>query len=198
MEDLFVFIRRDDLDAVTQAAVAHAQFETIHPFADGNGRIGRVLISWILSRRIGVPVTPPVSLEFARDIGGYQSGLTLYRHGEIDTWVGWFADAVSRSARRAVEVLEAVGEVQERWEQAAQSLRADSAARRLLPLLPANPVVSAGTVASLLGVSTQAARNALAELAAVRVLAEVDQVPAGRGRPRRWWVTPELLELVGR
>ncbi|HVE46431.1 MAG TPA: Fic family protein [Acidimicrobiales bacterium] len=197
MEDLFVFIRRDDLDAVTQAAVAHAQFETIHPFADGNGRIGRVLISWILSRRIGVRVTPPVSLEFARDIGGYQSGLTLYRQGEIDTWVAWFADAVSRSARRAAEVLEAVGEVQERWEQAAQRLRADSAARRLLPLLPAHPVLSAGTVASLLGVSLQAARNALAELAAVRVLAEVDQVPNGRGRPRRWWVTPELLELVG-
>lgn len=198
MGDLFVFIRRDDLDAVTQAAVAHAQFETIHPFADGNGRIGRVLISWILSRRIGVRVTPPVSLEFARDIGGYQSGLTLYRHGEIDTWVAWFADAVGRSARRAVEVLEAVGEVQERWAQAARTLRADSAARRLLPLLPANPVLSAGTVASLLGVSAQAARSALAELAAVSVLAEVDQVPAGRGRPRRWWVTPELLELVGR
>ncbi|HUP70055.1 MAG TPA: Fic family protein [Acidimicrobiales bacterium] len=198
MEDLFVFIRRDDLDAVTQAAVAHAQFETIHPFADGNGRIGRVLISWILSRRIGVRVTPPVSLEFARDIGGYQSGLTLYRHGEIDTWVAWFADAVSRSARRAVEVLEAIGEVQERWEHAARSLRADSAARRLLPLLPANPVLSAGTVASLLGVSTQAAGSALAELAALSVLAEVDHVPTGRGRPRRWRVTPELLELVGR
>ncbi len=57
--DLFAFVARDDLDPVTQAAVAHAQFETIHPFADGNGRLGRVLIGWILTRRLQVTIPPP-------------------------------------------------------------------------------------------------------------------------------------------
>lgn len=84
MDDLFAFVARDDIDPVSQAGIAHAQFETIHPFADGNGRLGRVLIGRILSQRLAVPVPPPISLSFAHDIGGYLSGLTLYRQGFLD------------------------------------------------------------------------------------------------------------------
>jgi hypothetical protein len=94
MDDLSTFIARDDRDGVTQAALAHAQFETIHPFADGNGRLGRVLIGRILSHRSGVAVPPPVSLIFARDVGGYGDGLTLFRQGLLDHWVQWFAECV--------------------------------------------------------------------------------------------------------
>src|SRR5580704_5037188 len=54
MEDLVAFANDDSLDPVTQAAVLHAQFEIIHPFGDGNGRIGRVLLGWLLARRLGV------------------------------------------------------------------------------------------------------------------------------------------------
>jgi len=61
MDDLLAYVNRDDVDAVTQAAVAHAQFESIHPYADGNGRIGRVLVAWILVRRLELAVPPPVS-----------------------------------------------------------------------------------------------------------------------------------------
>ena len=66
LEDLVAFCNRADLDAVTQAAVAHAQFESIHPFADGNGRLGRVLIAWVVARRLEVPVPPPLSVFIAR------------------------------------------------------------------------------------------------------------------------------------
>lgn len=86
MDDLLVFIAREDLDAVTQAAVAHAQFETIHPFADGNGRIGRVMIGWMLCHRLGLRYPPPISLQMARDVGGYQAGLTLFRQDQVDFW----------------------------------------------------------------------------------------------------------------
>src|SRR5439155_1398021 len=63
MDDLCAFVNRADLPAVVQAAVAHAQFETIHPFADGNGRVGRALIHVVLRRRGLAPrYVPPVSL----------------------------------------------------------------------------------------------------------------------------------------
>lgn len=199
MRDLFAFVDRDDIDPVTQAAVAHAQFETIHPFADGNGRLGRVIISRILARRLWVRVPPPVSLELARDVGGYQAGLTLFRQGFVDQWVSRFSDAVEGAASRTTEVLAAVADLQVSWRDAVSDRRSDSAARRLVELLPAHPVVSARMVAELLDVSAQAARSALEDLAARGVLAETTTTaPRGRGRPRRWWVASDLLGLLGR
>lgn len=126
------------------------------------------------------------------------AGLTLYRRGGIDAWVAWSADGVSRSASRAAAVLEAAAAVQHRWAWETAGLRADSTARRLLPLLPAHPVVTAAMAASLPHVSVQAARSALTALAAAHVLVDVDRVPRRTGRPRRWWVASEMLELVGR
>lgn len=197
MDDLFAFTEREEIDPVTQAAVAHAQFETIHPFADGNGRLGRVIISRILATRLGVRVPPPVSLQFARDVGGYLSGLALFRQGLVDPWVSWFADAVEAAAGRSTEVLTAVAELQVSWCAAVADRRSDSAARRLVELLPAHPVVNAQMVAELLGVSAQAARSALEDLAAKGILATTTSAPTRRGRPRHWWVASDLLRLAG-
>jgi Fic family protein len=74
-------------DPVTQAAVAHAQFEIIHPYADGNGRLGRLLILWTLARHTGVRVLPPLSVRIAADPGGYLSGLTTYRLSDAQPWI---------------------------------------------------------------------------------------------------------------
>jgi len=198
MDDLLAFVARDDLDPVTLAAVAHAQFETIHPFADGNGRIGRVLVGWILVNRLDVSFPPPVSLEFARDIGGYQAGLTLFRQGAVDAWVRWFADAVAASAERTARVLGAVEELQARWQLATADLRTDAAARRLLTYLPTHPVLNTDLAARLMQVSVEAARGALTALAHRGVLVDIERRPTGAGRPRRWWVAQDLLDLVGR
>lgn len=197
MEDLFVFMARRDLDAITQAAVTHAQFETIHPFADGNGRLGRALIGRILAHRLDVPVPPPVSVQFARDVGGYQSGLTLFRQGDVESWVSWFADAVKAAATRSGQVLDSMAELRARWRAATVDLRMDAAARRLLDVIPAHPVLSAQTAADLLSVSEQASRLALEELARRGILSAAPSAPHGRGRPRRWWVADELLALLG-
>jgi len=81
MDDLCAFCNTDDLPPVAQAAIAHAQFETIHPFVDGNGRTGRAIVHLVLRRRGLVPrVLPPVSLVLATLARDYVKGLTATRY----------------------------------------------------------------------------------------------------------------------
>ncbi|MDA8365686.1 MAG: Fic family protein, partial [Actinomycetota bacterium] len=81
LDDLCAFCNTDTLPAVTQAALAHAQFETIHPFVDGNGRIGRALMHLVLRRRgLAVRVLPPISLVLATLSQDYIAGLTATRY----------------------------------------------------------------------------------------------------------------------
>jgi len=197
IDDLLAFLRRNDLDPVTQAALAHAQFETIHPFADGNGRIGRILIGWALRRRLGLLVPPPVSGTFLRDRGGYLSGLTLYREVGPEPWVRWFAGAVERTARSTETILTAILELAAGWPHRLAGIRADAAAHKLLPHLTTHPALDVAGAAALAGVSEQAARAALDELAARGILRGATPADHARpGRPRRWWVAGELLELL--
>jgi Fic family protein len=199
MEDLVVYANRFDIDPVVQAAVAHAQFETVHPYGDGNGRIGRVLVGWILARRTAVSVPPPVSMVMARDRGGYLSGLTLYRTGDVDAWVAWFAEAVEQSATAAVAMLDAVEELLVGpWDEALSGLRADATARKLVTVLPELPAVSAPVVARRLGVSAVAARGAIAALVERGVLVPLELQTQGPGRPADWFGAEALIALVRR
>jgi len=199
MDDLLAFLRRTDLDPVTQAAIAHAQFETIHPFADGNGRIGRILIGWVLRRRLRLLVPPPVSGTFLGDRGGYLSGLTLYREAGPDPWLRWFAGAVERTARSTETTLTAILELAGGWPDRLSGVRADAAARKLLPHLTTHPALDVATAAALANVTEQAARAALNDLAARGILRDATPTENQRpGRPRRWWVAGELLDLLAR
>jgi len=77
MKDVAAFLNRSDMPALVQAAIGHAQFETIHSFADGNGRVGRALIHVVLRRRELAPrLVSPVSLVLAGDPRAYIGGLT--------------------------------------------------------------------------------------------------------------------------
>ena len=203
LEDLVDYCNRTDVDAVTQAAVAHAQFESIHPFADGNGRLGRVLIAWVISRRLDVPVPPPLSVFIARDAGGYLSGLTLYRLGQGAAWVRWFAATLERSAIAAASLVEGIEALLADWRRRAghdsgRATRAGATLWRLLELLPAYPVVSIALVARECGVTDEAARHALHRAAQLGVLEPAPLRVAARGRPTQWWVASEVLELVAR
>jgi Fic family protein len=83
IDDLVAFARRTDIPLLTQAAVAHAQFETIHPFPDGNGRTGRALIhSMLRGHGLTHNVTVPVSAGLLTDTSAYFDALTAYREGE--------------------------------------------------------------------------------------------------------------------
>ena len=135
MEDLVLFANDDNFDPVTQVAVLHAQFETIHPFGDGNGRIGRVLIGWLLARRLGVALPPPVSVLIARDPGGYLAGLTLFRLGQLDPWVEWLATALERSSEAAGALMARSEKLLDDWRARLAGVHTDSghAGRRSHP-----------------------------------------------------------------
>jgi Fic family protein len=205
VDDVIAYVNRDDLDPVTQAAVAHAQFEIIHPFADGNGRVGRVLVAWILVRRLSLVTPPPVSTRIAADVGGYSSGLVLFRMGDHNAWVRWFAGAVSGAGRAQQELVASVERLQCEWRErlaapreAARRLRSNAAAWRALHLLPRHLVLTGSIVASELAIPLKSANAALRDLADAGVLFEHGTArPRGRGRPSRLYASIELLGLTG-
>jgi Fic family protein len=196
MVDLVGFVNAEWVDPVTQAAVAHAQFETIHPYGDGNGRIGRILIGWILAHRTGVTVPPPVSVFIARDPGGYLAGLTRFRFGELDPWVERLAAELQYSSEAAEGLMVRTEQLLEQWQLRTDDLRADATARQVLPVLVEHPVVSSDVVAKRVAVSERAARAALATLAEREIVGPYDRTPAGPGRPRLYWVASELIAIV--
>ena len=203
--DLTAYANRDDVDPVSQAAIAHAQFEIVHPFADGNGRVGRVLVAWVLVRRLSLVTPPPVSTRIAADVGGYGSGLVLFRLGDHNAWVRWFADAVSGAGRAQQELVASVERLQREWHErlatprnAARRLRSNAAAWRVLDLLPRLLVLTGPTVARELGIPSKSANAALRELVDAGVLVEHGTGrPNGRGRPSRRYTSVELLGLTG-
>lgn len=197
MHDLIAFSNRNDLDSVTQAAVAHAQFETIHPYADGNGRIGRVLVSWMLARRERVLVPPPLSVLIARDTGGYLAGLHAFRQGRLDAWVGWFADIVRRAGDAEATFVKRIEALLAEWRKALGDLRSDATARKVIEILPERPVLSAALVAERVGVSERAARDALELLSERDMVEPFESMPTRAGRPRRWWLAKPLIDALG-
>ncbi len=208
VDDLVAYVNRADVEPVVQAAVAHAQFEVVHPFADGNGRIGRVLVGWILTRRLALLTPPPVSTRIAADVGGYAAGLVRYRLGDHDGWVAWFADAVSGAGRAQRDLVDEVARLRRAWRERLEAprpgsrrLRCDALAWKVLDLVPRRLVLTAVAVADELGVPPKSARAALGQLVAAGVLVEHGDAPvslgAGRGRPARVYVSPELLGLAG-
>ncbi|HLH29171.1 MAG TPA: Fic family protein [Acidimicrobiales bacterium] len=200
MDDLVGFANGETLDVVTQAAVLHAQFESIHPFADGNGRIGRALIGWLLVRRLDVPVPPPFSVYVARDPGGYLSGLAFYQLGEVPRWVQWFAATLERSASTALSLAAGVESLMDEWRARAgrqgRTLRRGATPGKLIDLLPEHPLVSASLVADRFGVTPEAGRQAIHQLASLGILEPLSLPSGGPGRPVHWWAARELLDLV--
>jgi len=205
LDDLVAYINADDVDAVSQAAIAHAQFEIIHPFADGNGRVGRVLIAWVLVRRLSLLTPPPVSTCIAADVGGYSSGLVLFRLGDHDGWIRWFADAVSGAGRAQQDLIAAVDQLHRTWVErlagpraGTRRLRSNAAAWRVLDLVPRNLVLTGPTVADELTIPLKSANAALRDLVDAGVLVEHGMVQgSGPGRPSRLYTSPELLGLAG-
>ncbi len=206
VEDLARFVTATDGNPVVRAAIAHAQFETIHPFIDGNGRTGRALIHAVLRRADAVRnVLVPISTVFAGDTGTYLAGLTAFRADPpaLDDWVIGFAHATELAAGTAVRLADDLdrldGELLERLvvhraERGASPARprSDAVVLKVLGGLAAEPVQTIELVAARHGVSKAAAQRALAELADAGIL--------GRTKDQKGrlicWTADRHLELV--
>ncbi len=199
MEDLCTFCNTDDVPAIVQAAMAHAQFETIHPFVDGNGRIGRALIHLVLRRRgLAVRVLPPISLILATWSRYYVAGLAATRYigkptsneaiAGTNQWVALFATACRRAIEDAETFEQRVSALQGRWRAQFGKVRAKSAADLLIGALPGAPIVTVNGAAALIGRTYQATNEAIDRLVAAKILRQVNV-----GRRNRAFEAPELI-----
>ena len=191
LTDLCRFVERDDVAPLAQAAIAHAQFETIHPFEDGNGRIGRALIHLILRRRDLAPhYVPPISLVLAANYDAYITGLTSYRQRREDEWCGLFSRATGIAADGARGLAVDIDVLKDQWRKAV-SPRAGSAAAKLIELLPSHPVFDLRTATELLKTSDEAARLGIGRLEAAGAVKEVTKRKWGRA-----WEAVGLFALL--
>lgn len=192
MTDVVEFINREDLPAIAQAAIAHAQFETIHPFVDGNGRVGRCLIHVMLRRRDVAPrFVPPISIVLAARRNAYVDGLVGYRTGLLAEWTSSFAAATQMAAIASVELAEQITALQEEWRARAGRPRVGSAAAKLIALLPALPIMSAPTARAAIGVSQQQTLAALKDLEGSGVVRQIST-----GSYDRQYAAIELFDLL--
>ncbi len=200
VEDLVAFCNDDSLPAVAQAAIAHAQFETIHPFVDGNGRTGRALVHIVLRRRGLAPrVLPPVSLILATWAKDYIGGLVATRYtGSADSpaaiqgmnlWIGRFAGACRRAVEDASSFEQRVLAIQAGWRERLGDVRAQSSADLLLRALPGAPILTANSAARLIGRSFPQTNEAITRLAGARILKQVTM-----GRRNRAFEAPEIIK----
>lgn len=179
---------------VMRLAIAHAQFETVHPFMDGNGRVGRILLPLMLAAEGYPPVYLAGFLKANQEIYYDTLGQVQLR-GEWTEWVRFLATGVEAACRESIETAAALIKVQEKWDAmiAAQSLRADAAAYRLPGLLVGNPVVTVNQVMQGLNIAFPAANRALLQLQNLGIVE-----PLKEQKRNRVFMAREVIELLNR
>lgn len=187
--DLLAFCERDDLPALALVAIAHAQFESIHPFTDGNGRTGRALVQVLLNRLgISQSVMVPVSAGLLHDTANYFAALDRYRAGDPEPIIEVFANAALLAVTRGRVLALELQRVRTAWDQQL-NLRSDAGAVRLLDELLGTPVINRSRATALLGISPANAQLAIDKLVAVGILTQ-----QGNGQRNRIW---QALDVLG-
>lgn len=195
LSDLCNAVNDDLLPPLVQAALVHAQFETIHPFGDGNGRTGRALVQVVLRRRgIAPAYVPPISVVLATSKDRYIDGLARFREGAVGEWVEQFADAAARAAYLAKGYLRAAEELRARWRAqltASTAPRKTAAAWAVIDVLPAHPLITASVAAAATGRSKAPIYEAIKDLETAGVL-----TPLSHGKRNQFWEAVGLLDLL--
>ncbi len=196
--DLCAAVNDDLLPPLIQAALVHAQFETIHPFADGNGRMGRALIHVVLRRRGVAPrFVPPISVVFAAARDRYIKGLSAFRADGVVEWLEQFAVATARAASLAEGYLREVEALRETWRRKLRESdgapRQGAAAWAIIDELPGAPVITAQRAEAATGRAKAAIYPGIEQLVRAKVLA-----PISESKRNRAWEAVGLLSIVER
>lgn len=191
MADLVRFCTRTEIPVLIQAAIAHAQFETIHPFPDGNGRTGRALIQGML-RHGGLTrnVTVPVSAGLLSGTKAYFEALNEFRTGNPTAIVTVVAEASFAAVQNGRGLVRDIQSAAARWDSAVMA-RSDSSVHKVKSYLLRQPVVDSKTIATELQISEVAAQNAIDRLVDAGVLSQISA-----GRRNRLWQAPEILAAL--
>ena len=194
LTDLERFVHeRPRLPPLVQAALLHYQFETIHPFLDGNGRLGRLLIVFFLVARERLP-EPLLYLSpyFETHREEYYGALQAVRErGDLDRWLTLFLDGVCAQAIDAVARAERLTDLRERY-RSTVAAATRGIANQVAELAMERPVLTSRVVESRLDVSRPAALKALRQLAALGLLTEAAEGPRGQLR----WRAHEVLSVL--
>ena len=191
LDDIVAFASRDDLDPIVQASIVHAQFETVHPFIDGNGRTGRTLLHKML-RRSGVlsHVTVPVSAGLLTNVDAYMKSLDAYQQGDPMAVVEQLVDALELALVVGRLVAVKLDEVMAGWSERIEE-RKGSAIRRLPALLAVQPVVSISYVAEHLSITPRAAQSLVGRACEYGILR-----PIGNKHRGAFYQSDELIDVL--
>lgn len=190
LDDLLRFSNRFDIGVLTQAAIAHAQFESIHPFTDGNGRIGRALINTILrkrgtTRRVVVPLASAIVAR--RQV--YFDALSAYREGDAGPIIESFSIGSMIAAQESRTTAQRLAAMREEWRKAAGNPRKGSAASKILDSLLDNPLFSADEVERRIGGPTSSVYAAISKLHESAVIR-----PLVKQKRNQVWVAGSLAD----
>ena len=191
IDDLLRFAQRDDTLTLPQIALAHAQFETIHPFIDGNGRTGRALIQAMLRNKgLTRNVTVPVSAGLLTDTDSYFAALTAYRDGDPAPIVSRLSEAAVAAVFNGRQLVSDLHEIRAGWNDRI-SARSDSAAWRIADLLIRRPVINTALLNEELSIESKHARRFLEPLSAAGIIRETHSGPR-----MRVWRSPEVIAAL--
>lgn len=191
LDDLCRFAQIDSADPVAKAAIVHAQFETIHPFIDGNGRTGRTLLHRML-KIDGVLAhgTVPVSAGLLHDIDRYMQALSSYQQGDPEPIIDQLADALDSAIVIASLTSARVAEIDDAWRERIAE-RAGAKIHELPALLWEQPVVDSAYIAQRLGMTRRAATDLINRACSYEILR-----PLGRAQRGDFYQAPDAVDLL--
>lgn len=193
IDDLVSFISRDDAPVVSHAAIGHAQFETIHPFPDGNGRTGRALLhSHLRNKGLTRNVTVPVSAGLLADVDKYFAALDAYRDGNPVAIVQRLSEAAFGAVANGRQLVGDLRSIRAEWDSRVK-VRRGATAWRIADLLLRHPVVNSGLLATELGMAGQNTYRSLQPLVDAGVVVEFSDKKRGQ-----LWRAPEVLDALDR
>lgn len=182
-----------ELPILVQDALLHYQFETLHPFLDGNGRLGRLVIVFFLIARRRLP-SPLLYLSayLERDRQRYYDALQAPREsGDIEAWLTLFLEGVHSQSTDAVNRAEQVLQLREDYRRRASTIASGNASR-LVEVVAESPILTSRLVQDRLGVTRPTALSLLGQLASLGILSEQAEGPRGQRR----YVAPALLDAL--